>query len=161
MAVDYLYYWNHRILHRKSLWPFHRIHHTAEHIDLLITSRNSLWSPLLLVYLWANGFLIFVLKDPTYFILGVSLTAALDLWRHSGFGGEPRFLSRIFVTPKLHAWHHGARSASKNFGANFIFWDWIHGTYQGATDYPQQLGIPAPMSTARKLLYPFTESDQR
>ena len=161
VAVDYLYYWNHRILHRKSLWPFHHVHHTPEAIDLLVTSRNSLISPFLLVYLWVNGFLIFILRDPTYFILGVSLTAALDIWRHSGLEAEPRFLSQILITPKLHAWHHSTYSSNKNFGANFVFWDRVHGTFQKAADFPPELGIPLPVSTVRKLFFPFAEENRR
>src|SRR5437764_15476089 len=39
--VDYLYYWNHRLLHTAGLWRIHAVHHTAEHLDLFITSRNS------------------------------------------------------------------------------------------------------------------------
>src|SRR5215470_7826323 len=28
--VDYLYYWNHRLLHAEWLWRAHAVHHTAE-----------------------------------------------------------------------------------------------------------------------------------
>src|SRR5205085_9902156 len=33
VVVDYLYYWNHRLLHGKTLWIAHAVHHTAEHLD--------------------------------------------------------------------------------------------------------------------------------
>src|ERR1700741_4301886 len=38
VLVDYLYYWNHRWLHGRSLWPAHAVHHTAERMDVFITS---------------------------------------------------------------------------------------------------------------------------
>src|SRR5262245_7675385 len=50
VGVDYFYYWNHRLLHSHKLWDTHAVHHTAERMDLFITSRNTLWSSLLIVY---------------------------------------------------------------------------------------------------------------
>lgn len=155
VLVDYLYYWNHRILHKRVLWPFHRVHHSSEKMDLLVTSRNSLLSPFLLVYLWMNGLFVFVLQDPTCFIIGMSLTAALDIWRHSGFELEPRFLSHVLVMPRHHAWHHSHNRAHTNFGANFVLWDRIHGTYYGQDGYPEKLGIPVRLSVVRKIFFPY------
>ncbi|MEA5463639.1 sterol desaturase family protein [Leptothoe sp. PORK10 BA2] len=83
VGVDYLYYWNHRLLHSPWGWFAHRVHHTVTTMDVLGTSRNTLWSSFLLVYLWGHGLLIYLLADPTAYVLGMSLTAALDLWRHS------------------------------------------------------------------------------
>jgi sterol desaturase/sphingolipid hydroxylase (fatty acid hydroxylase superfamily) len=68
-AVDYLYYWNHRLLHSKALWKAHAVHHTAERADVFISSRNTVWASLLIVYVWANGLFIFLLKDPAPFLL--------------------------------------------------------------------------------------------
>jgi sterol desaturase/sphingolipid hydroxylase (fatty acid hydroxylase superfamily) len=63
VAVDYLYYWNHRLLHG-PLWRWHAAHHSARSMDVLITSRNTLWTPLLIVYVWANAVFLYVLADP-------------------------------------------------------------------------------------------------
>src|ERR1051325_12152820 len=30
VVVDYLYYWNHRLLHGKRLWDAHAVHHRSE-----------------------------------------------------------------------------------------------------------------------------------
>src|SRR5262245_61100406 len=30
VLIDYLYYWNHRLLHCRQLWPAHAVHHTPE-----------------------------------------------------------------------------------------------------------------------------------
>src|SRR5262245_26527076 len=34
VLVDYLYYWNHRWLHCRLLWPAHAVHHTPERMDI-------------------------------------------------------------------------------------------------------------------------------
>lgn len=158
VLVDYLYYWNHRFLHG-GLWPWHAVHHTAERLDVLVTSRNTLLSPLLIVYVWINSVFLFVLAEPGPFLLAAALTAALDLWRHSEAwpeapGSALGALSRVLVTPLDHAWHHSAERMDSNFGANLKLWDRIHGTLHEPGEYPERLGIELPWTFARKLLVP-------
>ncbi|MGB3494387.1 MAG: sterol desaturase family protein [Elainellaceae cyanobacterium] len=111
VGVDYLYYWNHRWLHSSRAWPIHKIHHTVTQMDVLGTSRNTLWSSFFIVYLWVHALMIYLLSDPTGYILGVSLTSALDLWRHSRFSPVPssifyRILAPWLMLPQDHAHHH-------------------------------------------------------
>lgn len=160
VAIDYLYYWNHRLLHSKRLWSIHAAHHTAERADVFITSRNTLWAPLLIVYVWANGFFLFLLKDPLPFLLSASITASLDLWRHTTLFALPgsfahRALSIVIITPNEHIWHHSSDQPGRNFGANLSIWDRMHGTYWKATHRPENLGIPSQLELTRKLLFPF------
>ncbi len=160
VAIDYLYYWNHRLLHSKWLWSAHAVHHTPQSADVFITSRNTLWAPLLIVYVWANGFFIFVLKDPSGFILSASITAGLDLWRHTGFAPRPgtrlhRAAALILITPNEHLWHHSSNQTDYNMGANLSVWDRIHGTYYSPDGRPEQLGVPLSMGLKRKLVFPF------
>jgi sterol desaturase/sphingolipid hydroxylase (fatty acid hydroxylase superfamily) len=160
VMVDYLYYWNHRWLHFRSLWPAHAVHHTPDQMDVFITSRNTLWTPLLIVYLWVNGLFIFLLRDPGAFILGASLTASLDLWRHSSFSPRPgsafhRALGLVLITPHEHAWHHSRDRADCNFGANLSLWDRLHGTYHSPTVCAEAFGVPSTLSLKRKLFFPF------
>lgn len=160
IAIDYLYYWNHRLLHSNTFWPVHVVHHTPQQVDVFITSRNTLWAPLLIIYIWANGVFIFLLKDPAPFILSASLTASLDLWRHTKFAPTPgstfhRILAVILITPNEHSWHHSSNRTDSNFGANLSLWDRIHGTYYSPADSPQSFGILLPFNLKRKLLFPF------
>jgi sterol desaturase/sphingolipid hydroxylase (fatty acid hydroxylase superfamily) len=160
VLVDYLYYWNHRLLHGKTLWDTHAVHHTAEHLDLFVTSRNTLWASLLIIYVWVNGIFLFLLKDPTAYLLAVSLTASLDLWRHTAFVLPAdsllyRVLTLVLITPNEHAWHHSRDKSRKNFGANLSLWDRLHGTYDRTAALPDRLGIPANLELARQLLFPF------
>lgn len=148
VAVDYAYYWNHRLLHG-ALWRWHAVHHTASRLDVVVTSRNTLWTPLLIVYLWAGAAAVLLLRDPSGFLLGLSLTAVLDLWRHSPLIPPPplrRALSWIVVTPHEHAWHHSRSRTDVNFGANLTLWDRLHGTFEASDALPAQLGLELPVT---------------
>jgi sterol desaturase/sphingolipid hydroxylase (fatty acid hydroxylase superfamily) len=156
VVIDYAYYWNHRLLHG-ALWRWHAVHHTASRLDVLVTSRNTLWTPLLIVYVWAGLAAILILRDPSAFLLGLSLTAALDLWRHSPLVPPQHVraaLSWIVVTPQEHAWHHSRSRTDVNFGANFTIWDRLHGTFHATGAFPEQLGVDLPL----RLLLPVERS---
>jgi sterol desaturase/sphingolipid hydroxylase (fatty acid hydroxylase superfamily) len=156
VLVDYLYYWNHRWLHRWA-WRWHQVHHTVTEMDVLGTSRNTLWTSGLMIYLWIHPLLLYLIDHPAGYLLGVSLTAALDLWRHSGLN-PPQFwdhwLSPWLVLPRDHAWHHaGSQNQAVNYGANFKWDRWHHTSYH--TDAPPvTLGIPLRVSLWRKLFLP-------
>lgn len=132
ISVDYLYYWNHRLLHGR-LWHWHIVHHTAERLDVWVSSRNSLWTHFLIVYVWINALFLFLLENPAPYLLSVAITASLDLWRHSQvYPRRPNYIYRLFskilITPHEHAWHHSNDKIDSNFGANLKIWDRLHGT---------------------------------
>lgn len=159
VLVDYAYYWNHRLLHTRRGWPIHQVHHTVTVMDVVGTSRNTLWSSFFIVYLWANALFLFTLKEPLFYAMGATLTSALDLWRHSALGPRQdglldRLLSPWLVLPRDHAWHHGSATVDRNFGANLKVWDRLHGTWQAPEGTPA-LGVPLEMSLAKKLFWPF------
>ena len=159
VGVDYLYYWNHRLLHRGPLWNIHVVHHTARQMDVLTTSRNTVWSSVFIVYLWCNGFLVYVLQDPRPYLAAVSATAILDLWRHSPLqpsGIVGKFLGRILILPQDHAWHHAHDRCDINFGANLNVWDKLHHTWYVSEHPPKRLGVETELSVWSKLLWPFS-----
>lgn len=143
VAVDYLYYWNHRTLHIARLWPWHRAHHSSERMDTFVASRNSIWTHFMICYVWVHSLSIFLLKDDYGYLLGIALSSALDLWRHSGMRLPPRLtrvLGSVLVLPKDHAWHHAVDSRGDNFGANLNFWDKLHGTWRAPADLDFAVG---------------------
>lgn len=161
VVVDYAYYLNHRLLHTKALWPVHAVHHSIESLDPVATSRNTLWTPVFIVYLWLNGMGAYLLKDPFWFLMGAATTAALDLWRHdSMFAVIPgskigKFFSRFMIFPIDHMWHHSESHADFNFGANLNIWDRLHGTFGRRRDYPSKLGIGTGMSFGNEVVNPY------
>ncbi len=132
VMVDYLYYWNHRFFHRRSFWAIHRLHHSSRYLDIFATSRNSFVTSFLFVYVWSQVVAMFLLKDSTAFMLGLGVTFALDLWRHSGMK-QPTFIHVIcgwfLILPEQHVLHHSLIGRTKNYGANLCWWDKLHGTY--------------------------------
>lgn len=165
VGVDYLYYWNHRLLHSRWFWPIHQVHHTVTEMDVLGTSRNTVWSSFFIVYLWVHGLMLYLLDHPSGYLLGVSLTAALDLWRHSRFSPPShhwlyRGLSPWLILPMNHAQHHSTTHPNYNFGANFKLWDQIHGTYRQPPQMPTQLGTPTPLTVMQQLFAPFPKDDK-
>jgi len=132
--IDYIYYWNHRMLHSDFFWRFHFLHHSAERVDWLTTSRNYLFAPLVICYLWIHAFFIFILTDYSFYLAGVMLTYSLDIWRHSHFSSNHiqlfQKLEGIVITPQLHHKHHSKTHCNSLFGANFSWWDSFHGTKQ-------------------------------
>ncbi len=160
VGVDYLYYWNHRLLHTIFFWKVHQVHHTVTQMDVLGTSRNTLWTSLLIIYLWIHTLFLYLLADPTGYLLGVSLTSALDLWRHSCLiiPANTRlylFFSSWLILPQDHAWHHCREVHNYNYGANLKIWDKLHGTYYESKKLPSIIGISSSLNLFQKLFFPF------
>ncbi|MEC4816262.1 MAG: sterol desaturase family protein [Scytonema sp. PMC 1069.18] len=158
--VDYLYYWNHRLFHTRWLWFAHQVHHTVTIMDVLGTSRNTLWTSFLIIYLWVHSLFIYLLQDSTWYLLGVSVSSALDLWRHSEISLKPtsmayNLLSSWLILPQDHAWHHATECIQGNYGANLKLWDKIHGTYYECDRSPNSLGIDLKLTLIQKLVFPF------
>ncbi|MDZ8051359.1 MAG: sterol desaturase family protein [Aulosira sp. ZfuVER01] len=160
VLIDYLYYWNHRLLHSQWFWQVHQVHHTVTQMDVLGTSRNTIWTSLLIIYLWIHTLFVYLLADPTGYLLGVSLTSALDLWRHSRLMIAEnywlyRFLFPWLILPQDHAWHHCSEVFNRNYGANVKIWDKLHGTYYESQYSPSTIGITTSLTFTQKLLFPF------
>ena len=147
IVVDYGYYWNHRLLHAPALWPLHHTHHSSPRMDVWVTSRNTLWTSLFILYLWVNGLLIYLTGHLEMVVWAATLTAALDLWRHSGLqpgGSLSKMLGVVLITPNDHAWHHARFKYNINYGANFSVWDRLHGTLYRDGKAPEVIGVDPP-----------------
>ena len=160
VGIDYLYYWNHRLLHSKGLWSFHRVHHSITDLDILATSRNSVWTIFFIVYLWVQPIFVFLLKDPTYFLAGLILGHSLDLWRHSGWSWQRenklvRFLRSFLIDPQDHEWHHSEDKFHINYGANLNIWDRMHGTFHRSPQRPENVGIKSEATFKEQFLTPW------
>lgn len=158
-VIDYLYYWNHRIFHKRQLWMIHRLHHSSRHLDIIATSRNSFLTSFLFVYVWSQVLAMFLFKDATGFLLGLALTFALDLWRHSGLN-TPQFLQNVLgwflIMPEQHVLHHSLVGRNKNFGANIVWWDKWHGTFSTKTVDNQNLEKLSSKNILSELFTPWS-----
>ncbi len=159
VLIDYVYYWNHRLLHLPRFWFIHRLHHSSQSLDLYSTSRNSWFSSFFVVYFWINTLFIYWVDVPSAYIFSVALTAGLDLWRHTGFRNQKLdqvygMMSRVLVTPYQHQWHHSQCTTNVNFGANLSVWDRLHGTYQSSVEEPETIGVRESLNLTREFLFP-------
>lgn len=158
VVVDYGYYWNHRLFHQKGFWSIHQVHHTASQMDVITTSRNTLWTSIFIIYLWVNGVMLYLLADVSAYLLAITLTAVLDLWRHSKLepkGLVKKVLGTVLILPSDHAWHHSQDIYDINFGANLNVWDRLHGSWHRSNSEPKQIGIVSDMNILSKLWWPF------
>lgn len=124
--------------HVPFLWPFHAVHHSANHLTPLTLYRihpiefvlNSLRGFLvsvlvstLFVYLFVNNISVFQIMGVNLFVFIFNL-AGSNL-RHSPFYLGFGRLERLFISPAQHQIHHSVdiRHFDKNFGSALAIWD--------------------------------------
>ena len=159
LVADLTFYTVHRACHRfPVLWQFHAVHHSIQNMDWLASVRVHPLDQLIttvsgICLQLALGF------SPTTLVI----TGTIYMWQSYAVHSNVRIplgpLSRIFVGPKFHHWHHSTDPAARdrNFAGQLAFIDWIFGTaYDPADRLPARYGIddPVPDSYVETLFYP-------
>ena len=128
---DFVYYWMHRAEHRISaLWASHMIHHSPETIGFTTALRvpwmEAVYKPWFGLWLPLVGF------NPVAAIALDVLAATMGQLYHTESVRRIPVIERVFVTPSTHRVHHGSNAEyiDKNFGAVFIVWDHLFGTFE-------------------------------
>ena len=159
------FYWGHRWAHKiPFLWRFHSIHHSAEQIYFLISSRAH---PIDNVFIRLCGFIpVYVLGiatplTPEGGTVAALLVLPLTMWGffiHSNLRWRLGPLEWIIATPHFHHWHHPlGEQRDRNYASMLPLMDWIFGTYHlPRNQWPSAYGIEArlPGSLAGQLMYP-------
>ncbi len=153
---DFLIYWGHRLQHTIGfLWRFHKVHHSAEHLDWLAAHREH---PLDSIYtVGIINLPAFIMGFPMETIAG--LAAFRGIWAifiHSNVR-LPIGPLRIFIgSPELHHWHHDLHRHAGNYANISPLMDIIFGTYTCPSHEPEKFGIqePLPKNYIGQLLYP-------
>ncbi len=163
------YYWAHRLSHEVPLlWRFHAIHHSAEAIDYLVSTRahpvDFVWSRLfMLTPLFALG-----LVNPMRFSDGAIPALVLVVGSVWGFFVHANLRWRLgpfewlMATPGFHHWHHSmGLQRNCNYASMFPWLDRLFGSHYLPGFWPPQYGIPEPTPTTLvgQLIQPFRESD--
>ena len=151
VALDFLIYWQHRLLHLiDPLWRLHRVHHSDVALDVTSAMR---FHPLEI--LLSMG-----IKIPAILALGAPPRAVLlfeillngfALVTHANLTlplRVDRLLRRVLVTPEMHRIHHSVlrEERDSNYGFHLSIWDRLFGSYRDAPrDAPEsfRLGLPA------------------
>jgi len=131
LAVDFFYYWFHRLSHEvNALWAAHVVHHQSEEYNLSVALRQSwlqnsfswvFYLPLALV-----GF------SPVMFLTVSAFNTLYQFWIHTRAIGTMGPLEWILNTPSHHRVHHGSnpKYIDRNHAGSLIIWDRMFGTFQ-------------------------------
>lgn len=137
LAVDFLYYWAHRMSHEINLfWIGHVVHHQSEDYNLSVALRQGalqkiFTSPFYLP-LAILGF------SPDWFMYILAWNTLYQFWIHTEKIDKLGWLEWILNTPSHHRVHHGRdpKYIDKNHAATLIIWDRMFGTFQVEEERP-------------------------
>jgi sterol desaturase/sphingolipid hydroxylase (fatty acid hydroxylase superfamily) len=132
VLVDFMYYWDHRLGHRvRALWAFsHSVHHSSplfnQTTGLRISFVDGFISP------WYYTPIIFLGFDPFLVASAFGVILAYQQWIHTETIGKLGWFDVLFNSPSNHRVHHGVQEQylDKNYGAIFMIWDHLFGTYE-------------------------------
>ncbi len=150
LAVDFMYYWDHRTAHRnRSYWALaHSVHHSSPHYDqttgLRVSFIDGFISPWFYVPVVAVGF------DPLLVASCLALIIGWQQWLHTEAIGRLPWLDGWLNTPSNHRAHHGvqARYQDVNYGAILMVWDRLFGSYAPeSSEEPVRYGITDPIAS--------------
>lgn len=131
IIFDLCSYWAHRISHMQRFWwATHVAHHSGEHYNLTTSFRLSWVQNIKIIFFLPIALFGF---HPIVFFVTNQIAVLFQFWVHTEYIRKlPRWVEYIFATPSNHRVHHGSQEKyiDKNFGATFIFWDRMFGTYQ-------------------------------
>lgn len=145
--ADYLtQYWYHRLHHEIPwLWRFHRTHHSASYMGMVMASRQNILYTLFFSQTYLTAILVFAGLGPAAVAVR-SVKSVITLTAHSSIPWD-RVLERLISTPATHHAHHAATSDDGighykgNFGNMFFIWDVIFDTAHISRQYPEYDGI--------------------
>lgn len=153
---DFIIYWGHRLQHKVDfLWRFHKVHHSAKHLDWLAAHREH---PLDTIYT------VGLINLPA-FILGfqletiAGLIAFRGIWAiyiHSNVRLPIGPLRKLIGAPELHHWHHDLDRDAGNYANISPLMDIIFGTYTCPGHEPEKFGIKEdfPENYPGQLIHP-------
>jgi sterol desaturase/sphingolipid hydroxylase (fatty acid hydroxylase superfamily) len=131
VILDFCSYWAHRVSHHvRVLWGTHVAHHSAEVYNLTVSFRLSWIQYVKIVFFLPVALMGF---HPVIIFVTNQIAVLYQFWLHTEYIKRLHpVVEYIFATPSNHRVHHGSQPKyiNKNFGATFMLWDHLFGTYQ-------------------------------
>src|SRR5690348_5859968 len=145
--VDFLYYCNHRFVHRARVgWAAHQAHHSSEYMNFATALRQK-WNP------WFEFFFFLPLPflgiAPWVIYLAFGFNLIYQFFVHTEMVGKLwRPIELVMNTPSHHRVHHGSdpEYLDKNYAGIFIVWDRLFGTFRPELHRPTY-GLTTPVGT--------------
>ena len=155
LALDYLAYSWHRLLHAPLLWRLHRVHHNDLDMDLTTAWRFHFGEMLASIPYRAGLPSLLGIRPATVLAYEAGFEAC-TAFHHSNWRlplATERWLAPLLVTPRAHGIHHSQvqRETDSNFGVVLTLWDRLHRTLR--LNVPQAaitIGVPAYPDPARQ-----------
>jgi sterol desaturase/sphingolipid hydroxylase (fatty acid hydroxylase superfamily) len=147
VGVDFGFYVWHRLSHRISImWFGHAVHHSSEEFNVSVAIRASGWSILTQRFFYLPMAAVGVPVEAL--VVADGLSNIYTLFVHNRVVGKLGVLERFLVTPSHHRVHHARNPEylDKNFGATFIVWDRLFGTF-ATEEGPPVFGLRHPLQT--------------
>lgn len=156
LLSDVIIYWGHRLQHRWNfLWRFHKVHHSAEHLDWLAAHREH---PLDTVYtIGLINLPAIVLGFPMETMAGfIAFRGIWAIFIHSNVKLPLGPLGLLIGSPALHHWHHDLERDRGNYANISPLMDLIFGTHYNPDHEPEKLGIREdfPKNYIGQMLHP-------
>lgn len=153
---DFLIYWAHRLQHRVGfLWRFHKVHHSAEHLDWLAAHREH---PLDTIYtVGIINLPAILLGFPLETIAGfIAFRGIWAIYIHSNVRLPIGPLRMLIGAPELHHWHHHLDRDAGNYANISPLMDILFGTYTCPGHEPDKFGIREefPKNYPAQLIHP-------
>ncbi|MFI5203561.1 MAG: sterol desaturase family protein [Flavobacteriales bacterium] len=138
---DFIVYWGHRLQHKVGfLWRFHKVHHSAEHLDWLAAHREH---PLDSVYtIGLINLPAFIMGFPLETLAGfIAFRGVWAIYIHSNVRMPLKPLRWLIGAPELHHWHHDLNREAGNYANISPIMDLVFGTYVCPDKEPEKFGI--------------------
>lgn len=150
LCADLSYFLAHYAKHKiKFFWAIHSVHHSSPEFNLLTAIRLNGLSPIVDIpfYAWAV-----LLGVPAEMLVGGRIFLHVtQFFIHTQKIGSLGFIDLIFNTPRNHIIHHSEEleNRDKNFGALFMIWDHLFGTYKAYNpeNPPKKFGVSVPVNS--------------
>lgn len=154
---EFVQYWYHRFSHEWNwLWRLHKTHHSAEQMNVLVTSRGNIFWFLCMPTLYLEAAMIYAGLTEAYLVYFAMLSAVsisthsalrwdLPLFNNRITGPVMHALKYVITTPDAHHAHHGMGDEANpngNYTPMLFFYDVIFGTAKLPVKEQSQVGIP-------------------
>jgi len=132
---DFIYYWNHRLMHEvRGLWAIHVVHHSSERYNLSTALRQPV-ADILGVFV-PYGLLARAGVRPRLIETSRGINLLYQYWIHTDAIRSIGPGEEVLNTPSHHRVHHGSNRQyiDRNHGSILIVWDRLFGTFEREAD---------------------------
>ena len=151
LAVEFAYYWQHRMLHQiRWFWASHAVHHSANEMVLPAAMRLA-WGTWLTGAFLPLTFPVLLGFPPLMVATLTIINLRYQFFLHTEAVGRLGPLEWVLNTPAHHRAHHGAEPQYRdcNFGGVLIVFDRLFGTLGTQSDAePARYGRAEPLLTS-------------